>query len=303
VETIFLGTAGSFPTAERGAPCLAVRREGELLLFDCGEGTQRQMIKARMGLKADMRILITHMHGDHVLGLPGILQTMALFDRTAPLRVYGPPGVCAFIKAFKETVKFGLSYPIEVTEVDEGIVYEEEEYHIECAQMQHQVPSLGYALVETDRPGRFYPTKAESLGVPRGPLWRELQKGRAVTGSAGITVRSEQVMGPTRTGRKLVYTGDTSPCMATVALAEDADLLIHEATLSDDLQDKALEAGHSTPSQAAEVAQKAHARRLVLTHISARYTETLDYLERARRIFPGIVLAEDFMSFEVPLRD
>jgi ribonuclease Z len=303
METIFLGTAGSFPTAVRGAPCLAIRRKGELLLFDCGEGTQRQMVKARIGLKANMRILITHMHGDHVLGLPGILQTMALFDRTAPLRVYGPDGVCAFIKAFKETVKFGLSYPIEVTEVDEGIVYEEEEYHIECAKMQHQVPSLGYALIETNRPGRFYPTKAESLGVPRGPLWGELQKGRAVIALSGTMITSEQVMGPTRRGRRLVYTGDTSPCTATVTLAEDADLLIHEATLADDLQDKALEVGHSTPSQAAEIAQKAHAGLLVLTHISARYTETGDYLERARRIFPGIVLAEDFMSLEVPLRD
>jgi ribonuclease Z len=238
-----------------------------------------------------------------VLGLPGILQTMALFDRTAPLCIYGPNGLSAFIKAFKETVKFGLSYPIEVTEVDEGIVYKEKEYHIECARMQHKVPSLGYALVETNRPGRFYPTKAEALGVPRGPLWGELQKGRGVTGLAGRIVRSEEVMGPTRKGIRMVYTGDTSPCMATVTLAEDADLLIHEATLADELEDKALQAGHSTPSQAAEVAQKAHARRLVLTHISARYTETQHYLERARRIFPEIVLAEDFMSLEVPLRD
>ena len=303
MEVIFLGTGGSFPTAKRGAPAIIVKRGAELLLLDCGEGTQRQMVLAKMGLKAKMRIFITHMHGDHVLGLPGILQTMALFDRTAPLRIYGPDGILAFIKAIKETVKFGLSYPIEVMEMKAGRVYEEEDYYVEAVQMKHLVPALGYAIEEKARPGRFFPLKAKDLEVPEGPLWSELQKGRAITTPAGKIVVPEDVMGCPRKGRKIAYTGDTSPSETTIELARDADLLIHEATFDDDLTEKAFESGHSTPSQAAEIAEKAHAKQLVLTHISGRYTEEGDFLDRARLIFPKVVLAEDFMVLEVPFTD
>lgn len=303
MEVIFLGTAGSFPTAKRGAPAIAVRRGAELLLFDCGEGTQRQMVLAKVGLRAQLRVLITHMHGDHVLGLPGLLQTMALLDRTAPLLIYGPKGIDAFIKAMKETVQFGLSYSIEVMEVGEGTVYEEEEYHVESAWMKHPVPALGYGLVEKTRPGKFNPSRAEALGIPKGPLWRELQKGRTITTPAGKTAHPDSVIGPPRRGRKIVYTGDTSACEATVALAQGADLLIHEATFSDELEEKALESGHSTPSQAAEAARSAGVKRLVLTHISGRYPEEEGFLDRARRIFPDTIIAEDFMTLEVPLPD
>ena len=303
MEVVFLGTAGSFPTAKRGAPAIAVRRGAELLLFDSGEGTQRQMILAKVGLKAQMRILITHMHGDHVLGLPGILQTMALFDRTAPLRIYGPEGIYAFVKAVKETVKFGLSYPIEVMEVGEGIVYEEEDYYVESAWMKHPIQVLGYALVEKTRPGKFFPERAEALGIPKGPLWGELQRGRTIATPTGKIVQPDAVMGSPRKGRKIVYTGDTSPCEALVKLAQEADLLVHEATLGDELEEKALESGHSTPLQAAEVAKKAGVKRLVLTHISGRYAEEEGFLDRARRLFPETVVAEDFMVLEVPLPD
>jgi len=303
VEVIFLGTAGSFPTAKRGASAIAIRREAELLLLDCGEGTQRQMVMAKVGLKAEMRILITHMHGDHVLGIPGILQTMALFDRTAPLRIYGPKGIYAFVKAVKETVRFGLSYPIEVMEVGEGIIYEEEDYYVESAWMKHPIPALGYALVEKNRPGKFFPERAEALGIPKGPLWGELQRGRTITTPTGKIVQPDAVMGSPRKGRKIVYTGDTSSCEALVKLAQEADLLIHEATLGDELEEKALESGHSTPSQAAEVAKKAGVKRLVLTHISGRYPEEEGFLECARRLFLETVVAEDFMVLEVPLLD
>jgi len=303
VEVIFLGTAGSFPTAKRGAPAIAVRRGAELLLFDCGEGTQRQMVLAKVGLKAQTSIFITHMHGDHVLGLPGLLQTMALFDRTAPLKVYGPEGIYAFVKAMKETVRFGLTYPIEVKEVVEGLVYEKEDYHVESAWMKHPIPSLGYALVEKTRPGKFFPSKAEALGIPKGPLWGELQKGRTISTPAGRIVHPDDVMGSPRRGRKIVYTGDTSACEAAVALARDADLLIHEATFDDELAEEALESGHSTPSQAAEAAKKARVKRLVLTHISGRYIEEDGFLDRARRIFPEVIVAWDLMILKVPLLD
>jgi ribonuclease Z len=278
---------------------VAVRIGSQLILLDCGEGTQRQMAMARIGLKTRTRILITHMHGDHVLGLPGILQTMSLFSRTSPLQIYGPEGIAAFVEATKETVKFGLRYPIEVVEIGEGTVYEEKEYSVESAFMAHSIPALGYSIIERNRPGKFYPQKATSLGVPEGPLWGELQKGRTVVSSEGRTVTPTDVMGPMRAGRKIVYTGDTRPNDSTVRLARGADLLIHEATFDDDSEQKALESGHSTPSQAAAIARDAHVKKLVLTHISGRYSETDSFVNRARDIFSETIMAEDLMTFEV----
>ncbi len=303
MEVIYLGTAGSSPTARRGMSAVAVQIGAELLLLDCGEGTQRQMALAKIGLKAKMKVLITHMHGDHVLGLPGILQTMALFDRTAPLRIFGPEGILAFVKAVNETVRFGLTYPIEVVEVQEGTVYEEEAYYVESARMSHTVLAFGYSIVEKTRPGKFNPKRAEALDIPEGPFWGELQKGKAITTSNGRIVQPSAVTGQPRRGRKIVYTGDTSPCEATIRLAKDADLLIHEATFDDQLSEKALESGHSTPSQAAEVAKMANTKRLILTHISGRYPEEEGFLDRARGIFPETILAEDFMVLKVPLSD
>lgn len=301
MEIVFLGTAGSFPTVKRGAPAVAVRIDSELLLLDCGEGTQRQMALAKIGLKAKIKILITHMHGDHVLGLPGILQTMALFDRIATLQIYGPVGILAFVKAFKETVKFTLSYPIEVFEIKEGIIYEEKNYYVECARMSHPIPTFGYAIIEKARPGKFYPNEAKALGIPEGPLWGELQKGKAVATSTNSVVQPDAVMGPPRKGRKIAYSGDTSPCKMTIELAQNADFLIHEATFDDALMEKAIESGHSTPLQAAEIAKKACVKRLILTHISGRYLEEEKFLDRARSIFPETILAEDFMVLKLPL--
>ena len=299
MKATFLGTAGSFPTPRRGAPAVAIQIGSQLVLLDCGEGTQRQMAMARIGFKTRTRILITHMHGDHVLGLPGMLQTMALFSRVSPLQIYGPEGIAAFVEATQETVKFGLTYPIEVVEIGEGIVYEDEDYFVESAFMSHSIPALGYSIIERNRPGRFYPQKAASFGIPEGPLWGELQKGRTVLSSEGRTVTPADVMGPSRIGRKIMYTGDTSPNDATVRLARDADLLIHDATFDDDSEHKALESGHSTPSHAAAIARDAHVKKLVLTHISGRYSESDNFVNRARDIFGETIMAEDLMTFEV----
>ena len=300
---VFLGTAGSTPTARRSSPAIAIRRGSELILFDCGEGMQRQMVLAGIGLKSRLRIFVSHMHGDHVLGLPGLIQTMALFDRKAPLQVYGPEGVFAFIKAMKETVRFGLTFPIEVKEVGAGMVYDGGDYHVESVWTSHPVPTLAYALVENSRPGRFQPEKARALGVPEGPLWGLLQHGKAVTPPSGQIVSPELVVGQPRSGRRVVYSGDTGSCESLLELAVGADLLIHEATFADSLSEKASQLGHSTPSQAAEVAVRAKALRLVLTHISGRYDEEEGFLEAAKRVFPGVLLAEDLMVLTVPLRD
>jgi ribonuclease Z len=303
LRVIFLGTAGSLPTAKRGSPAIAVLHGPELILMDCGEGTQRQMAFAKLGLRSRMRILITHLHGDHILGLPGLIQTMSLFNRSSSLPIYGPKGLYAFICAIKETVNFNLTFSVEVVEVGSGLVYEEEDYYVKAAWVKHPVPTLAYAIVEKQRMGSFDPNKAEALGVPKGPLWKSLQRGFSVVTPAGSVVYPESVLGPPRRGRKLVYSSDTSPCEAVTELALNADLLIHEATFGDELSEKALEAGHSTPSMAAEAAKKAGVARLILTHISGRYNEDESFLEGAKRIFPEVMVAEDLMSLDLPLQE
>ncbi len=302
LSVIFLGTAGSIPTSERNLPAVAIRRKGELILFDCGEGVQRQMIRAGVGFHRKTKVFITHMHGDHLLGLPGLFQTMSLLDRERSLDVFGPPGIKAFVDAIRQTVQFTLTFPIDLSEIKgSGVVCDEKEYQIHATWATHVVPTLAFALIEKPRPGRFYPEKARSLGVPEGSFWSKLQHGSAVSLSNGRIVKPEDVLGPPRPGRKIVYTGDTTPSRDIMNFAENADLLIHDATFDDELLEKAQEDGHSTPSQAAEVARMAKAKKLVLTHMSARYKDASPLLEQARKIFPRVSIAEDFMIIDLPL--
>jgi ribonuclease Z len=304
LRVIFLGTGGSIPTPSRSLPAILIKRKGEQIMFDCGEGVQRQMIKSGGGFHRKMKIFITHMHGDHVLGLPGLMQTMALLDRERKLEVYGPPGIAKFLECIKETVQFALTFQVEIHEISQpGIVCNEEEYTVNAAWANHVVPSLAYALIEKPRPGRFYPEKAEALGIPEGPLWSNIQQGHEIRLRNGKIVKPEEVVGPARTGRKIVYTGDTRPFENFAELAKGADLLIHDATLDDDLAEKANEDGHSTPSQAAENAKKARVKQLVLTHISARYDHANMLLKQAKKIFKKTQVAEDFMKIEIPLTD
>jgi len=304
LRVIFLGTAGSVPTHQRGLPAIAIRRKNELLLFDCGEGVQRQMIETGVGFHQKTKVFVTHMHGDHMLGLPGLFQTMSLLNREKKLEVYGPAGIIAFVEAIKQTVHFTLTFPIEVSEIKEpGLVCEEREYEVHATWADHMTPSLAYALIEKPRPGKFHPEKAKSLRIPEGPLWSKLQSGSVVKLSDGRIIRPEEVLGSPRPGRKIVYTGDTRPTENLVKFAENADLLIHDATFDDELWERAREDGHSTPSQAAETAKKARAKWLVLTHISARYKDSSSLLEQARKIFPHVDVAEDFMKIDLPLLD
>jgi ribonuclease Z len=304
LSVIFLGTAGSIPTPQRGLPAIAIRRKGELILFDCGEGTQRQMIQAGVGFHRRTKVFITHMHGDHMLGLPGLFQTMSLLDREKKLEIYGPPGIKTFVETMKRTIQFKLIFPIEVSETEDvGLVCEEREYEVHATWADHVIPSLAYALVEKARPGRFYPEKAKVLKIPEGPLWSRLQRGSTVELPDGRVARPRDVMGPSRPGRKVVYTGDTRPSNSLVKLAEKADLLIHDATFDDELLEKAQEDGHSTASQAAKTAKEARAKKLVLVHVSARYKAPDLLLEQAREIFPNVNVAEDFMRIDLPLLD
>ena len=300
LQVIFLGTAGSIPTVQRALPVIAIKRKNELILFDCGEGAQRQMIRAKVGFHKKTKIFITHMHGDHVLGLPGLLQTMALLDRREGLEIYGPVGIRAFISAIEETVQFARTFSISIKEImDEGVVCEEKEYLVRAVKANHVVAAFAYALVEKPRPGRFNQEQAKKLGVPKGPLWSKLQHGKCVRLSSVKIVKPEDVLGKSRLGRKIVYTGDTRPTKALVKLAKNADLLIHETTLGDELKERANEDGHSTPSEAAKIAKKAHVKQLVLTHISARYKAPAPLLRQAKKTFKHVDVAEDFMRIEL----
>ncbi|MGQ9538546.1 MAG: ribonuclease Z [Candidatus Bathycorpusculaceae bacterium] len=304
LKVVFLGTAGSVPTPKRSLPAILVKRKGEQIMFDCGEGVQKQMIIAGASFHRKTKIFITHMHGDHVLGLPGLIQTMALMNRDKKLEVYGPMGICKFVDCIRETVQFGLTFPIEINEVEgAGTVCNEQEYTVQAVWANHLTSSLAYALVEKPRPGKFHLEKAEALGVPEGPLWGQLQRGKAVKLSNGRVVKPEDVLGPPRRGRKVVYTGDTRPFDGLAEFAANADLLIHDATLDDELAERAEEDGHSTPSQAAEIAKRAKVKKLVLTHISARYKNTAKLLKQAKKIFENTFVAEDFLEIEIPLSD
>ena len=301
MKLIFLGTGGSIPTPKRGLPAIAVRREGELLLFDCGEGTQSQM--ARVGLsplKLDT-IFITHLHGDHFLGLAGLVQTMSLQDRKRKLEVFCPWGEGERIESYLRIPHYTLAFEVEVRELKPGDEVKRKGYRILTSDVDHPVPSIAYALVEDERPGKFYPEKAIALGVKPGPDFSLLKSGASIRLRDGV-VEPEQVMGPPRPGRKIVYAGDTRPCDQVVELSRDADVLIHDCTLDDELVDKAAESAHSTPSDAAGIAKRAKVKQLVLLHVSPRYTGDKVLLEQAKKIFPNTVVARDLMELEVKLK-
>ena len=302
MKITFLGTSGGIPSISRSLPSIAVNFSGELILFDCGEGTQRQMMKAGTGFKREMVILLTHLHGDHILGLPGLIYTLSMLDRKHPLKIVGPPGTRKFVESILE-IRFGrINYDLLVKEVWEGKVYESRDYVIEAVEADHSVPALAYRLREKDRPGRMKVEFLEEIGVPKGPLWGKLQKGEEIV-FEGRVIRPEEAVGPPRPGRRIVYTGDTRPSRKITEFARNADVLIHDATFGSEFEEEAGEEGHSTARQAAEIALKAGVKRLYLFHISPRYEGNEEkLLEEAREIFPESYLAEDLLTYEVPLR-
>ncbi len=300
----FLGTSASRPTVERGVAGVVIEREGETLLFDCGEGTQRQMM--RYGVSFALHdIFFSHFHADHFLGLVGLMRTLALQGRTEPLRCWGPRGATRIVRQCETLGADRLTYPIEITEVDAGDRVPRKDYHLEAVTARHRgAPAISWALIEAQRLGRFDPEKARELGIPEGPLWGRIHKGQAVTLEDGRVIEPSVLVGPTRAGRRVVISGDTRPCDATIEAAHRADLLVHEATFGDEEAARAAETGHSTAREAAGVARDAEVRRLILTHLSARYTRDTHDLEReARSVFAETTIARDGMEVDVPFRD
>jgi ribonuclease Z len=299
----FLGTAAATPTIDRNVSGLAVHRKGETLLFDCGEGNQRQMLRYGVGF-AFREIFFSHYHADHLLGVTGLLRTMGLQERTLPVTLYGPKGAQRILGA---AIAVGIErnkFPVEIVEVKPGDRLARDEYEIVVFETEHRADTVGYALVEHIRLGRFNPDRARELGIPEGPYWGHLHKGKTVTLEDGRMVGPADLVGPPRPGRILVYSGDTRPHPSVVEASRGADLLIHEATFGGDEMERARETGHSTAAEAARVALDAGVRRLVLTHISSRYNrDAAELLAEARAVFPETVIARDGMTVDVPYVD
>jgi ribonuclease Z len=301
LDIVFLGTSGSAPTARRAPSALLVRRGGERLLFDCGEGTQRQLLQSSVGLVDLREIFLTHFHLDHWLGLPGMLKTFALRDRQLPLTVYGPPGLKDLFRELRRVIG-RLSYPFELVELRAGEVLERDGYRLLVVPVAHGAAAVGYALVEEPRPGRFDVETADALGIPVGPERGALQRGEVVTLADGRVFAPDAVLGPARAGRTIVYSGDTAPSEVLRALAEDADVLVHEATFTEEEGVRAAETMHSTALQAAELARDAGVRLLALTHVSPRYFGP-ELVREAREIFANTVVPRDFDVVDVPFAE
>jgi ribonuclease Z len=293
VRIVFLGTSAGMPSRSRNVASVAVVMDGRVLLFDCGEGTQQQLMRAEQvrsgGIEA---IFITHLHGDHLFGLPGLLSSLGLGGRRDPLTVYGPRGLAAYLKAIPY---FGIAYELTVIEIEAGEVRRGNGYRVHAAPVVHHAPCFAYRVDEDERPGKFDADKARTLGIPPGPLFGALQRGEDVDG-----VRSSDVVGPSRPGRSVVYCTDTRPCESAVLLARGANVLIHESTYDATLSAEAKARDHSTAAEAATVARDAEVERLILTHISPRYESSDALVGEARAIFPSTEAASDFAAFDVP---
>jgi len=298
LDVVFLGTSASTPTASRAPASLLVRRGGERLLFDCAEGTQRQLMRSTLGLPDLEEIFLTHYHADHTLGLPGMLKTFSLRQRETPLTVYGPPGLRELFGDLRRIVG-RLGYPVELVELRPGETLDRDEYRILVMPVHHGVSAVGYVIAEEDRPGRFDVAAADALGIPSGPLRGALQRGESVTLDDGTVVTPADVLGDARRGRRIVLTGDTAPTESVQVLAEGADVLVHEATFGEEERGRAEDTLHSTARQAAEVAAAAQVRLLVLTHLSTRYFGR-ELRDEARETFPATVIVRDFDVIEVP---
>ncbi len=301
LRVTFLGTGGTLPTPNRNPSAIAINREGEMILFDCGEGTQRQMMRAKTGMKLHS-IFITHFHADHFLGIPGLVQTMSFNGRTEPMDIYGPEWTDQFTKLLMYLGYYKLGFQINSHELKDGDVIDMGDYSIRAVSTDHGIPSLGYVLEEKKRLGRFNREKAFELGIPEGPLFSKLQRGEAVTIN-GRKILPSQVVGKPRQGRKLVYSGDTRPCESIEKASSEADILIHDGTLAEELRDWAVETKHSTSKEAALLAKKAKVKQLVLTHISSRYSESTEPLLRdAKEVFENVRIAEELMEIEISLQ-
>ena len=298
MKLVYLGTSAAAPTLERSLTCICLVRENEVLMFDAGEGAQVAYLKASLPWNKKMKIFVTHLHGDHCLGILGLLQTMSLQKRTETVEIYGPPGIEEFITANIKILNFGLPFPVFITIINEGEIVNEKNYKISCCEAQHGIPAYSYCFEESERSGIFYPEKAKELGIPEGKLWQELQNGDSVEVD-GRKIDSFQVTGEKRPGKKIGISGDTRPTKKLQEFFGNSDYLSFDCTFSFDLKDRAIETNHSTAKEAAELAKNANVKNLILTHFSARYSDESVLLNEAKQIHESVIAAKDLLEIEI----
>lgn len=302
MQLVFLGTSGSLPTIERNLPSVALKVNSEIILFDCGEGTQRQLMSSKLSFMKISKILITHFHADHFLGIPGLIQSMNFNDRKNPLEIFTPIYGIEFIKKLLSVGYFIPSFEIIVKELRDKDKIKCNGYDIKVREVKHLVPSLAYCIEEHKRKGKFNLQKAKELGIPEGRLYGKLQNGKTIYLN-GRKITPNMVLGKKRKGRKIVYSGDTLPCKEVIELSKNADVLIHEAIVDSSLEKNAREYGHSTAKESAEVAKIAKVKQLILMHISPRYKDTALIEKEAKEIFENVIVAKDLMELEVKRED
>ena len=298
MKLVYLGTSAAAPTPERSLTCICLVRENEVLMFDAGEGAQVAYLKAGLPWNKKMKIFVTHLHGDHCLGILGLLQTMSMQKRTESLEIYGPAGIEEFITANIKVLNFGLPFPVFITIVEEGNVVNEKKYQINCCEAQHGIPAFSYCFEENEKSGVFYPEKAKELGIPEGKMWQELQNGNSVEVN-GVKIDSSQVTGDKRPGKKIGISGDTRPTEKLQNFFTNSDYLSFDCTFSFDLKDRAIETNHGTAKEAAELAKNANVKNLILTHFSARYSDESVLLDEAKQIHESVIAAKDLLEIEI----
>jgi len=298
MELIFLGTSASHPTLERSTSCICLVRDREILMFDAGEGAQISYLKSGLGWNKKMKIFVTHLHGDHCIGILGFLQTMTLQNRTEPIEIYGPEGIEELIAANIKIMNFGLSFPVLITPINEGVIVSEEKYEVRACEAEHSVPTFSFLLEEKEKPGTFYPEKAISLDIPKGELWHKLQQGEKIVVD-GKSIKPSEVMGPNVPGKKIGISGDTRPTKKLEVFFKNCDYLVFDSTFSDELKEKAIQTLHSTAKEAATFAKNASVSNLILTHFSARYKDGNVLLDEAKAVHNSVIAAKDQLKINI----
>jgi len=298
MKLIFLGTSAAQPTENRSLSCICLEREGEILMFDAGEGAQVSYLKSGLGWNKRMKIFVTHLHGDHCIGILGLLQTMSLQHRTESLEIFGPDGIEEFIGANIRVLQFGLSFPVIINQVREGVIDESDEYQVLASKADHSIPAFSYLFKEKDKAGRFYPEKAKKLGIPEGQLWGRLQKGETVE-VEGNAVHPHDVLGEKRRGKVIGISGDTRPTEKLEKFFEGCDYLVFDSTFLDELNEKAVDTFHSTAKEAATLAKNANVENLILTHFSARYKDESLLVKEAKKIHSSVIGARDLLKIQI----
>ncbi len=298
MKLVFLGTSAAMPTENRGMTCICLVLDKEILMFDAGEGAQVSFLKSKIGWNKKMKIFVTHLHGDHVVGILGLLQTMSLQNRTESIDIYGPKGIEDFMAANLKVLNFGLTFPVRIMMIKEGLVLDDESYTIYCCEAEHSIPAYSYVFHEKDKPGKFYLEKAKALGIPEGKLWHELQSGKEINLGNKI-IKPSEVVGEKRPGKKIGISGDTRPTKKLEEFFKNCDYITFDSTYSDELKEKARENFHSTTKEAAELAKKANVSNLILTHFSARYDDTEILVKEAQTIHHSVIAAKDLLEIEI----